>query len=120
MRKRHFGSWVVIVAFGLSGVLHLVNPAAFLGLLPSWVPEPLLLVYVSGLGELLAATSLMLRLKWAPVFTALVLLGVWPANWWFAIDASANADLMTAVIAWARLPLQIPLIIWALRSPTKN
>jgi uncharacterized membrane protein len=120
LTKRHWGSWVIIIAFTSSGVLHLLNPGAFLSLLPSWAPEPLLLVYASGAAELLAALGLLLRLKWSPIFTAMVLLAVWPANWWFAINTSVNGELLTAIAAWARLPLQIPLIIWALRSPVKN
>jgi uncharacterized membrane protein len=114
--KRSVGSWVVIVAFLLSGTLHLVSPQGFLFLMPDWAPEPILLIYLSGVAELVAAIGLLLRQKWAPIFTALVLLGVWPANWWFAVDAiSSNPDI--ALVAWLRLPLQIPLIYWALRSP---
>lgn len=114
--KRHWGSWVVIVAFLLSGSLHLINPSGFLFLMPEWAPEPILLIVLSGVAELIAAFGLLMRLKWAPVFTVLVLLGVWPANWWFAIDAlSTNPDI--ALAAWLRLPLQIPLIWWAWKSP---
>lgn len=114
--KRSVGSWVVIGVFLLSGTFHLINPAAFLFLLPSWTPEPVLLIYLSGIAEILAAVGLLLRRSWAPIFTAAVLLAIWPANWWFAIDAiSTNPEL--AVIAWLRLPLQLPLIWWAWGSP---
>lgn len=117
--KRSVGSWVVITAFLLSGTLHLINPSGFMFLMPPWLPEPIPLIYLSGIAELLAAIGLILRMKWAPVFTVLVLLAVWPANWWFAIDAlTNNPDI--ALIAWLRLPLQIPLIWWALRSPIKT
>lgn len=117
--KRSVGSWVVISAFLLSGVFHLINPAGFMFLMPPWLPEPILLIYLSGVAELIAAIGLLLRQKWAPVFTVLVLLAVWPANWWFAIDAiTTNPDI--ALVAWLRLPLQIPLIWWALRSPVKT
>lgn len=113
------GSWVIVVVFTLSGVLHLVNPSAFLWLMPPWLPEPVLLIYLSGIAELAAAIGLVLRLRWAPVFTFLTLLAIWPANWWFAIDA-LSGDPTTALVAWLRLPLQIPLLIWALRSPVKS
>ena len=113
------GGWVVISAFLLSGVFHLINPSGFMFLMPPWLPEPILLIYLSGVAELIAAIGLLLRQKWAPVFTVLVLLAVWPANWWFAIDAiTTNPDI--ALVAWLRLPLQIPLIWWALRSPVKT
>jgi uncharacterized membrane protein len=117
--KRTFGSWVVIGAFGLSGVLHLINPEAFLWLMPPALPFPLLLVYLSGIAEIIAALGLILRLRFAPAYTVLVLLGIWPANWWFAIDLLGEGPWWLAVLAWLRLPLQIPLIVWAWRSPRK-
>ena len=113
------GSWIVVTLFSLSGVLHLVNPEGFLWLMPPWLPEPILLIYLSGLAELVAAAGLILKQRWAPMFTVLVLLAVWPANWWFAIDAlSTNPDL--AFAAWLRLPLQLPLLWFAYKSPVKT
>lgn len=113
------GSWIVVTLFSLSGVLHLMNPEGFLWLMPPWLPEPILLIYLSGLAELVAAAGLLLKQRWAPMFTVLVLLAVWPANWWFAIDAlSTNPDL--ALAAWLRLPLQLPLLWFAYKSPVKT
>lgn len=85
--------------------------------MPPWLAFQTELIIVSGIAELVAVVGLLLKLRWAPVFTALVLLGVWPANWWFAIDSLGSGDVWLAVAAWLRLPLQIPLIIWALKSP---
>ena len=114
------GSKVVIGAFLVSGTFHLIAPAQFMPLLPDWTPYPLVLVYLSGIAELLAAIGLVAKLRWAPIFTGLVLLAVWPANWWVAIEATNNAEIATAVIAWTRLPLQLPLIYWALKSPVRR
>ena len=113
------GSWIVVILFTLSGVLHLVNPGGFLWLMPPWLPEPILLIYLSGVAELLAAAGLLLKQRWAPTFTVLVLLAVWPANWWFAFDVlTSNPDL--ALAAWLRLPLQLPLLWFASKSPVKT
>jgi uncharacterized membrane protein len=117
MIKRSVGSWVVIVAFGFSGVAHLVNPAAFLGLMPPFLPWPLALVYTSGVAEIFAAVLLLLRHRLGPLVTVVVLLAVWPANWWFAIDVMGHEPWWAVLIAWLRLPLQIPLLWWAWRSP---
>jgi uncharacterized membrane protein len=114
------GSKVVIGAFLVSGAFHLIAPDQFMPLLPDWTPYPFVLVYLSGIAELLAAIGLIAKLRWAPIFTSLVLLAVWPANWWVAIEATNNAEIATAVIAWLRLPLQLPLIYWALKSPVKS
>jgi len=117
IRSRSIGSWVVIGLFLTSGVLHLVNPAAFLWLMPPFLPFPLELVVVSGVAELVAALGLLFGYRWAPLVTVIVLVGVWPANWWYALDLLASGDTVMAVLAWLRLPLQIPLIWWAWRSP---
>lgn len=119
MERRSVGSWVVIAAFGASGVGHLVNPSAFVWLMPPWLPWHIELIYLSGVAELLAAAGLLARWRYAPGFTVAVLLAVWPANWWFAIDSLSQGELLTSTIAWLRLPLQIPLIWWAWRSPVK-
>jgi uncharacterized membrane protein len=120
MARRLVGSWVVIIAFGVGGVGHLVNPSAFLWLMPPWLPWHIELIYLSGVAELLACLGLLVRWRLAPVFTVAVLLAVWPANWWFAFDTLAEGDVLTSVIAWLRLPLQIPLIWWAWRSPVRS
>ena len=117
--RRSVGSWVVIGAFVVSGVTHIVNPTAFLFLLPEWAPAPLMLIWLSGVAEISAALGLLLKLRFAPAYTVLVLLAIWPANWWFAIDQTANGEWWVAVAAWLRLPLQIPLIWWAWTSPKR-
>ncbi|MFM8927656.1 MAG: hypothetical protein ACKOFA_05585 [Rhodoluna sp.] len=107
--------WVIIITFFSSGVLHLVNPSAFMWLMPPWLPEPIFLIYLSGVFELVAALGLILKKKWFGWFAAAVLLGIWPANIWYAFSVldSGNAGLITA--AWFRLPLQIPLIYFAIK-----
>ena len=102
--------------FSVSGVAHLVNPESFLWLMPPFLPVPIELIVVSGVAELAAALAIVLRSKLAPLLGVGVLLAVWPANWWFAIDAlSSDPDL--ALFAWLRVPLQLPLIWWAWKTP---
>lgn len=116
--KLPFGSWVLVTIFTLSGFLHLINPSGFLWLMPTWLPEPMLLIYISGVMELVAAAGLLFGFRWAPLLAVVTLLAVWPANWWFAFD-SLGGDPALAVVAWLRLPLQLPLIIWAYKSPVR-
>jgi len=106
--------WILIAVFTLSGVLHLVNPDAFLWLMPPWLPEPIFLIYLSGVFELVCALGLVLKKKWAGWLSALVLLAIWPANIWFAFDVSSKGDIGTIIAAWLRLPLQLPLIYYSL------
>jgi len=118
-RRRGIGSWIVIVMFLVSGVLHIVSPAGFLFLMPPFLDEALsyFLIYASGVAEIVSAVGLLLRARWAPLLTVATLLAVWPANIWFAIDQIGNPDTTMVVIAWLRLPLQLPLLWWAWKSP---
>ena len=110
------GSWILVAMFSVSGVAHLINPESFLWLMPPFLPFPIELIVVSGVAELAAALAIVLRSKLAPLLGVAVLLAVWPANWWFAIDALSN-DPDLALFAWLRVPLQLPLIWWAWKTP---
>ncbi len=113
------GALIVAALFLASGVLHLVNPAAFSWLMPPWLPFQTELIVISGVMELAAAIGLIFKQRWAPMLTVITLLAVWPANWWFAIDSlSSNPDI--ALVAWLRLPLQIPLLYWAWKAPVRT
>ena len=113
------GALIVAALFLASGVLHLVNPAAFVWLMPPWLPLQTELIVISGVMELAAAIGLILKQRWAPLLTVLTLLAVWPANWWFAID-SLTSNPGIALIAWLRLPLQLPLLLWAWKAPVTD
>ncbi len=104
---------ILTAVFLASGVLHLFNPDAFMWLMPPWLPWPVFLIYLSGVFELVSAVGLIFRQKWAGLLSALVLLGVWPANIWFAFDVIQTGDAALIAAAWIRLPLQIPLIYFA-------
>ena len=106
---------ILTAVFLLSGVLHLVNPDAFGWLMPPWLPEPTLLIYVSGVLELVCAAGLIFKQRWAGLLSAAVLLGVWPANIWFAFSVLGSANIWLIIAAWVRLPLQVPLIYFAFK-----
>ncbi len=113
------GALVVAALFVASGVLHLVNPSAFLWLMPPWLPLKTELIVISGVMELASAIGLIFKMRWAPLLTVLTLLAVWPANWWFAIDSlTSNPEI--ALIAWLRLPLQLPLLYWAYKAEVRK
>jgi uncharacterized membrane protein len=104
--------------FTASGVLHLVRPSAYDELLPDWTPAPVALNVAAGALELVCAYGLVTRRRWAGPVSALTLLAVWPSNLVFALEATAHGGITSpkALVAWARMPLQIPMI-WAVLAP---
>ena len=113
------GTNIIIFIFLLSGSFHLINPGVFRALVPPILGMQNFWIISSGITEIIAAIGILTKQKWAPKFTALVLFVIWVGNWWYAIDVTFNLESSWFLIigSWLRLPLQIPLIQWALRTP---
>lgn len=100
----------------MMGVLHFVAPKPFDKIIPKWVPgRPRTWTYVSGAWELSSAALLaMPRTRRLGAYAAAAtLVAVYPANVQMALDHSPTTPY--GVGLWARLPMQLPMIGWALR-----
>ncbi len=98
--------------FAVSGVVHLAKPEAYEPLMPSWVPAHREVILGSGVAELALAAGLLTpatrRLAgWGSVA---LLLGVYPGNVKMAMDSTRSRKTGLKVAAFARLPLQWPMI----------
>lgn len=106
----------VTVAFGVSGVVHLVRPQVFTPIVPRGLPAPRRLVHLSGVAELACAGGLLAGAAWAGPAGAALLLAIWPANVSMARQAGSGrhpGPMDSRLLTWARVPLQLPMI-WAL------
>ena len=108
------GHAVLAVLFIVAGILHLVATPAYVRIVPPWLPSPVVLVYVSGVCEVLGGVGLLVpatrRLAaWGMVA---LLIAVMPANIQMAVDHSHWPKIPVWAL-WLRLPLQLPLIWWA-------
>ncbi|GAA1073445.1 DoxX family protein [Nocardiopsis metallicus] len=102
-----------------SGVLHFVAPKPFEAIMPRQLPAHREFVYGSGAAELACGLGLLTRQKWAGPASAALLLAVWPANVQMALDSGSGRLPSVAdnkLVAWGRVPLQVPLIWAALQS----
>ena len=106
---------------GAAGTMHFVNPSFFDAIVPSWMPgSARTTTYASGVVEL-AAAALVANpgtRRAGGWFAAATFVGVFPANVWAAVDGGMKGldpPLDSALVAWLRLPLQLPLIWWATR-----
>ena len=99
-----------------AGIAHFVNPDFYLRLMPPWLPWHEELVALSGACEIAAGLLMLPRSTrriggWVAIA---VLLGVFPANVWMAVEPTVWPEVPTWA-RWARLPLQLVLIAWAWR-----
>jgi len=106
------------LGFAASGVVHLARPEVYEPLMPAWVPAHREVILGSGVAELACAAGLALPATrraagWA---SAALLLGVYPGNIKMAVDASRTHNTAFKVAAFARLPMQLPMIRAALKA----
>jgi uncharacterized membrane protein len=109
--------WLLAAVYLLAGVIHLVNPAPFLTITPSWVPAPEAVVLLTGVAEILGAIGLVqpwsLPLRRAAGWgLALYALCVWPANINHFIMDMARADGGLGLGYHVPRMFAQPLIIW--------
>ena len=111
---RHVLKLSVAGLFVASGVLHLVRPEAYDEFISDGVPAPRAVNAASGVVEIVCAYGLVTNRAWAGRASAATLLAVWPSNLEFAVRATREhgATSPKALLGWARMPLQVPMI-WA-------
>ena len=118
-RRRRLALAGLVALVGGSGVLHFVVPGPYRRIVPaplaSWRAE---LVGMSGAAEIAcgALLSVPSTRRFGASATAALFVALFPANVQMAIDSRVGSDGLStgAVLAWLRLPLQAPLVWWAL------
>jgi len=101
-----------------AGILHVINPAPFLTITPSWVPDAPLVILLTGLAEL--AGALAMSQPWRPQLRvaagwalAAYALCVWPANINHLLMDMARPDHGLGWIYHGPRMVAQPLLIWA-------
>ena len=103
---------VLVGILGVSGTLHLVRPETYEPLMPELVPAHRPVIYGSGVAELLCAAGLLhpRTRRLAGHASAALLVVVFPGNLKMADDARRSRSTRFKQIAYARLPLQVPMV----------
>ena len=99
------------------GTLHFVAPKPFDRIVPPRLGSARRWTYLSGVAELVSGLLLLSpRTKRAGGYAAAAtMVGVFPANIHMALEAGPPRSAYAAG-TWLRLPLQVPLVGWALRQ----
>ena len=106
--------YLFAVFFILAGFNHFINTAFYLRIMPPYLPWHLLLVYLSGIIEIVLGILLLI-----PKFTRMaawgmiaLLVAVFPANIHMAVNHELYPEYSVTPL-WIRLLLQFVLIAWA-------
>ncbi|WP_189054613.1 DoxX family protein [Longimycelium tulufanense] len=118
MRTRSSQSATALAGFlAGAGALHFLAPAPYDGIVPRALPgRPRTWTYLSGLAELGCAGLVAARRtrRSGALLAALLFIAVFPANVRMAVEWSKR-PWPYRLAAFGRLPLQVPLVLWALR-----
>src|SRR5689334_20290812 len=116
-RPRSRSAFALAALLGVAGVTHFAKPEPYDAIVPRALPgKPRTWTYVSGVAELAVAATVAApkTRKVGGLLAAGLFAAVFPANVKMAVDYR-NRGPRAKAIAWGRLPLQLPLIVWALR-----
>ncbi len=112
-RLRTLSPYLLTALLAGAGALHLFKPQPYDGIIPSFLPHRRFWTYASGLAELACAAAVAAprtRARGALV-TAGLFVAVFPAN----VQMAVHPGSVPTLLAYARLPLQVPLVLWALQ-----
>jgi uncharacterized membrane protein len=114
MRRRPRSAHLLAGFMTVAGAAHFVIPRSYEALIPSMLGSPRAWIYGSGVVELICAAGLALpRTRRATAWaTAGLFVAVFPGNMTMALNSDGRAAWYEAA-AVGRLPLQIPLVWWA-------
>ncbi len=99
-----------------AGVLHFLVPRPYDTIVPRWLPgRARRWTQASGLAELACAVAIAVprSRRIGAAAAAALLVGVFPANLQMAWDWRGRGPV-ARLVAFGRLPLQVPLVLWAL------
>ena len=90
--------------FVVAGINHFVNPRVYMQIMPPYLPQPLFLVYLSGLLEVAAGAALLVprTRRWGAWGIIAVLIGIFPANVHMALNSGLYPGIPPAAL-WARM-----------------
>lgn len=112
-KTRRFFRGLLGAILVLQGLNHFLLDVEMARWIPSWLPEPLLMVHLSGVAEIVLGLALFVpRLRrlagWGIVA---LLIAVFPAN----IEMALHPEILPQVpeiLFWIRLPLQLVFVWW--------
>ncbi|MFO7678785.1 MAG: hypothetical protein R6X34_01930 [Chloroflexota bacterium] len=100
--------------FILAGTNHFLSTDFYMSMMPPYLPAHLELVYMSGLLEILGGITVLFAKtrRWAGYGLIALMLAVFPANIYMAMNPALFAESTPLWALYLRLPIQFIIIGW--------
>jgi uncharacterized membrane protein len=105
---------LLAIFYSVAGCFHLAAPGAFIRVTPAWVPDPVAIIFVTGLCELGGVVALFIprTRKFAAVALSIYAICVYPANIQHAVQDLSGAHGGLGWLYHAPRLFAQPLIVW--------
>lgn len=99
--------------FIITGILHLIKPKAFMRIMPLYIPYHKALVYLSGIGEIMAGVGLLFSTTRITSLWAIIIMLIlfFPVHIHMIVNKKAGLNLPKPVLM-LRLLFQFVLLYW--------
>lgn len=117
MAAQNRGALALASLLAVAGITHFARPEPYDRIVPGWIPgQPRIWTYASGAAELAVAAAIISprTRRNGGLAAATLFAAVFPANVQMAVNWRHRCAALRT-IAYARLPLQAPLVWWALK-----
>ncbi len=110
---QQIGLYLMSFLYTIAGINHFIKPKFYLAIMPPYIPAHGLMVFLSGLAEVILGVALLFPATrtYAAWGIILLLIAVLPAN--IFMITSGKFTKIPEWILWLRIPLQFLLIWWA-------
>ena len=98
----------------LAGIFHFIKPKIYIKIIPSYLPNPEILVLLSGLAEIVLGIGVMIPvLKTYALYGIILMLISFFSVHFYMIEHKKAASGIPFWVLLLRIPLQFLLIYWA-------
>lgn len=102
------------IIYVAAGVMHFIKPKTYMRIMPSYLPNHKLLVYVSGIAEIVLGIALCIpALKTVAVYGIIAMLVVFLLVHFYMLSSEKASAGIPKWILILRIPLQFGLMYWA-------
>lgn len=114
IKAKRVSRWLIGVVFIGAGINHFLNSEFYTAIMPPYIPYHLDMVYLSGILEILGGIGVLVpkTQRWAGYGLIALLLAVFPANIYMAMNTELFKNTAPVWALYLRLPLQFILIVW--------
>lgn len=106
--------YIMAAMYMAIGCMHFIKPKAFLSVMPRYIPNGKLMVYLSGVAEILLGAALLFeKTRTLAVWGIIAMLAIFLMVHWYMIADKKFHEKFPKPILWFRFILQFGLMYWA-------